>query len=318
MSEGKPKGSDLIKYWWYRALGYSDTQAKWQLKDKPSSKQPQRKLRHKHCENCRHLMLIHETQCSHCGHKDQLPTWLRSFISSWNMPPESLIPLLAGLCLFGYLVQIKLGADFFGGIGENREVNRRILILGAALPYSFSEYLDPKNAWRLFSYTCLHGNLMHIAFNLIALVQIGPLVARTFGFSRSLFIWVFSGVTAILFPALLFTVYPTIGASGSVFGFIGAAMAFGHRVGTPQGRFIRNKMIEWTVFCTLFGMAMGGVAHSAHFGGLLGGALLSFVISPPTHAKAKLLSGLFFLSSFAFIVWSFWTAWSVFEVISMY
>ena len=148
MSEGNPKGSDLIKYWWYRALGYSDTQAKWQLKDKPNSKQPQRKLRHKHCENCRHLMLINETQCSRCGHKDQVPTWLRNLVSQWNVPPESLIPFLAALCLFGYLVQIKLGADFFGGIGESREVNRRILILGAALPYSFSEYLDPKNTWR--------------------------------------------------------------------------------------------------------------------------------------------------------------------------
>ena len=318
MSEGKPQGTDLIKYWWYRALGYSDTQAKWQLRDKKETAQPQRKLRHKHCENCRHLMLVDDQQCSRCGHSDKVPTWLRALSHRWHVPAESLIPFLAALCLFGYLVQIKLGADFFGGIGESREVNRRILILGAALPFSFMEYLDPKNTWRLFSYTCLHGNLMHIGFNLVALVQIGPLVARTFGFSRSLFIWVFSGITAILLPALLFTVYPTIGASGSVFGFIGAAMAFGHRIGTPQGLMIRNKMIEWTVFCTLFGVAMGGVAHSAHFGGLFGGAFLSFVISPPMTAPAKLRSSFFVLTSLTFILWSFWKTWEVFKLISMY
>ena len=97
---------------------------------------------------------------------------------------------------------------------------------------------------------------------MLALIQIGPLVARTFGFSRTLFIWVISGATAIILPSIFFkalssfapsssVIQTTVGASGSVFGLIGVAMVFGHRIGTPQGLFIRNKMIEWTIVWTI-------------------------------------------------------------------
>jgi rhomboid protease GluP len=152
----------------------------------------------------------------------------------------------------------------------------------------------------------------------MALLQIGPLVARTFGFTRTLFIWVVSGVCAILLPALLMPTGLTIGASGSVFGLIGVAMVFGHRVGTPQGIFIRNKMIEWTIFCTLFGLMMGGVAHSAHFGGLIGGGLLSFVLAPPTQQTKLINSFLMLGSALVFILWSLWSAWDIYQQVSIF
>jgi rhomboid protease GluP len=321
MSQGGPQGWNKVRYWWYRALGYSDTQAHWQVRDQSkSSSQPSgsRGLRHKNCEQCRYLMLINDQKCGHCGHKQAAPAWFVSIAHHFNIQAEFVIPVIVMLCLFGYLVQIKLGGTLFGGIGDNYEVSRRILIVGGALPLSLEEYLSAKHSWRLFTYTCLHGNLFHIGFNMLALIQIGPLVARTFGFSRTLFIWVASGATAIILPALIFPTHLTVGASGAVFGLIGVAMVFGHRIGTPQGLFIRNKMIEWTVFCTLFGMMLGGVAHSAHFGGLIGGGLLSFVIAPPKTNHAKLRSIFFLTPSLLFIAWSFWSAWDVFKVMSMF
>ena len=106
-------------------------------------------------------------------------------------------------------------------------------------------------------------------FNLYALYHIGPLIERTFGAMRVGWIWLLSCAGSVYLPALIIKqAYPTVGASGAIFGLIGVAMVYGHRVGTPQGRLIRNKMIEWTVICTLFGIGMGNVAHSAHFGGL--------------------------------------------------
>ena len=332
MNQGTPQGWNKLKYWWYRALGYSETQALWQLRKSSKSAQSSprsRTVRHKNCENCGHLMLVNDRQCGQCGHKQVTPSWFVSVAHHFNIQGDLVIPLIVMLCLFGYLVQIKLGGTLFGGIGGDYDVSRRILIVGSVLPLPLADYLSPKEGWRLFTYTCLHGNLFHIGFNMLALIQIGPLVARTFGFSRTLFIWVVSGATAILLPSLFFkaissmvpgagVIQTTVGASGSVFGLIGVAMVFGHRIGTPQGLFIRNKMIEWTVFCTLFGIMLGGVAHSAHFGGLIGGGLLSFVIAPPQSHQARLRSIAFLTPALLFIAWSLWSAWEVFKVMSVF
>lgn len=315
MNQGKLQGWDKIKYWWYRALGHSDTQARWQLREKPNQKVEPRKLKHRNCEQCQHLMLITDKECGRCGFSQQQPSWLLNLSHKYQLDAESVIPCIVALCLLGYLVQIKLGGTLWGGMGDP-EASRRILIVGGVLPFSLGEYLSTKHAWRLFTYTCVHGNLMHIGFNLMALLQIGPLVARTFGFSRTLFIWVTSGASAILLPALIGPTGLTVGASGSVFGLIGVAMVFGHRIGTPQGLFIRNKMIEWTIFCTLFGLMMGGVAHSAHFGGLIGGGLLSFVLSPPGQNTKFINSLLLLVSSMMFIGWSLWSAWGVYQQVS--
>ena len=319
MSKEPPRGFDKLRYLWYRMIGHSDTQARWQLRKSAKPAPPSRTLKHRHCERCQHLMLISDQICGRCGHTQLAPSWLLKFSKHVKIQAEAVVPLVVALCLFGYLVQIKMGGTLMGGMGGDYEVSRRILIVGGALPLSFKEYISAEHGWRLFTYTCLHGNLMHIGFNLVALFQVGPLVARTFGFSRTLFIWTVSGAGAILLPALI---YPksglTIGASGSVFGLIGVAMVFGHRVGTPQGLFIRNKMIEWTVFCTLFGMMMGGVAHSAHFGGLISGGLLSYLITPPRSASDQARSLLLATPAVLFIGWSFWSAYQVYKVMALY
>ena len=319
MNDDSPRGFEKIKYWWYRALGYSDTQARWQLRKRPEETSQRRELRYTHCASCQHLMLLSDDRCGRCGQSQNIPSWWIKLSHSISVQPEAVIPFIVALCLFGYLIQIQLGGSLMGGIGGDHEVSRRILFVGASLPMPLSTHLSPEYGWRLFTYTLLHGNLMHIGFNLVALFQIGPLVARTFGFSRTFLIWVASGAGAILLPATIFpTTGLTIGASGSVFGLIGVAMVFGHRVGTAQGRFIRNKMIEWTVFCTLFGMMMGGVAHSAHFGGLITGGLSSFLIKPPQSATDRARSALLLLPALLFVAWSLWVAYGVYQELSLY
>ena len=308
--DDQPRGSEFIRYWLYRLLGQSDTQAKWRLRERRTKSAPRtRKLRHRNCGECSQLLLIEEKICHRCGAKQLAPSWLVKVERSMGWGSESVIPCLAATMLAGYLIQIKMGATLFGGLGgAGAEVARELIMKGAAINIPLTEYFGAQS-WRLFTYTCLHGNLMHIGFNLIALLQIGPLVARTFGWGRTFFIWLASGATAIILPLAIGPIGPTVGASGSVFGLIGCAMAFGHRVGTPQGLFIRNKMIEWTVFCTLFGLMMGGVAHSAHFGGLAGGAALSWLLPPARNAKERQLTPLLIIISLLFIGWSCWAAW---------
>ena len=67
---------------------------------------------------------------------------------------------------------------------------------------------------------------------------------------------------------------PVIGASGSAFRMMGMALVFGHRLGTPEGKSLRDTMIFWAILSTVFGSMGGNVAHGAHFSGLFAGILL--------------------------------------------
>ncbi|MEE2644759.1 MAG: rhomboid family intramembrane serine protease [Myxococcota bacterium] len=281
---------------YYRLLGRSETQARWLLE-----RREEKRTEEKHSGperficGCGQLMVRGDRRCPRCGELHWLPWPLRRLgqWSGWSDPEQMVgTRLAAALCLFGYGIQFSYGEGNFWSPSVHP---LELVLLGAVTPEAWSSLsLEP---WRLFTYTLIHGNLMHIAFNLLALMQVGPLIERAFGSARFLFAWLIAGAGAIVLPRMIgFGDHLVIGASGAVFGLIGIAMAYGHRIKTQAGLFIRNKMIEWTVLCTVFGLMIGQVAHSAHFGGLIAGIALSFLIPPPQSPRARmvtpLLSGL--------------------------
>ena len=78
----------------------------------------------------------------------------------------------------------------------------------------------------------------------------------------------------------------SIGASGGIMGFLGFAAAWGHKDGTHYGIEIRNMMVQWFIFVTLFGLLLN-TDHAAHFGGFLSGAILGWVVTPSGRMKIK-------------------------------
>lgn len=139
--------------------------------------------------------------------------------------------------------------------------------------------------YQLLTYAFVHGGFTHIFFNMFALFMFGRSLEELWGPRRFLVYYFASvlaaGLTQLAFTALSGTIYPTVGASGGVFGVLLAfAMTF------PRQRimllFPPIPMPAW-VFVTLYGIAelvMGvlgtqeGVAHFAHLGGMFGGALV--------------------------------------------
>jgi membrane associated rhomboid family serine protease len=139
--------------------------------------------------------------------------------------------------------------------------------------------------WQLVTYAFLHGGLMHLLFNMLALYMFGSDIERVFGARRYTiyyFVCVVSAAVAQLIVASSgdSPPYPTVGASGGVFGLL---LAF--------GLFFPRRMVmlifppipmpAW-LFVTLYGaleLFLGvtgtqqGVAHFAHLGGMLGGYL---------------------------------------------
>jgi membrane associated rhomboid family serine protease len=139
--------------------------------------------------------------------------------------------------------------------------------------------------WQLVTYAFLHGGLLHIAFNMFALYMFGSAMEQVFGPRRYLtyyFVCVLSAAIAQLATsALTGTVYPTIGASGGVFGLLLAyAMYFPHNriilIFPPIPMPARVFVVVYAALELFLGVTgtQEGVAHFAHLGGLVGGYLM--------------------------------------------
>jgi membrane associated rhomboid family serine protease len=134
--------------------------------------------------------------------------------------------------------------------------------------------------WQVLSYAFLHGSIMHIFVNMFALFMFGGALESLWGPRRFIFYYLVCSLTAAFTQLAVATPEPTVGASGGIFGvLLGFAWFF------PQQRilllFPPIPMPAWlfvTGYALLelyFGVSGRdqGVAHFAHLGGLVGGAL---------------------------------------------
>jgi membrane associated rhomboid family serine protease len=191
------------------------------------------------------------------------------------IPPVTRTLILANVVMFG--LQMFLGERF---------------ILPLALwPLGSASVLGPEsgagfNLWQLVTYAFLHGNTLHLFFNMFALYMFGGEIERVFGPRRYLQYYFVAVVVAAVTQLVVSGVasaspYPTVGASGGVFGLLLAfGMLFPRRM--IMLIFPPVPMPAW-LFVTLYGaleLYLGvtgtsqGVAHFAHLGGMLGGFLL--------------------------------------------
>ena len=139
--------------------------------------------------------------------------------------------------------------------------------------------------WQLLTYAFLHGNLMHLAFNMFALYMFGSAVERVFGGRRYLAFYgvcvLSAAVAQLIVAAVTGLIYPTVGASGGIFGIL---LAYGMYF--PNNRVmllfppIPMPARVFVVVYALIELFLGvtgtqeGVAHFAHLGGMLFGWLL--------------------------------------------
>ena len=142
--------------------------------------------------------------------------------------------------------------------------------------------------WQLVTYAFLHGGLLHLAFNMFALYMFGGAIERVFGTRRYLVFYftcvVSAAITQLVVALAAGAIYPTIGASGGVFGLLLAyGMYFPHNrimlLFPPIPLPARVFVVVYAVLELFLGVTgtQEGVAHFAHLGGMIGGyALLRF------------------------------------------
>lgn len=137
--------------------------------------------------------------------------------------------------------------------------------------------------WRLFTPTFLHGGLLHIAFNVIALVQFGRAVENLFGRWKFLVLF-FGTATAGWIASFLVTASPSVGASGGIFGLIGAVGVFGFRYRASLPPLARRQFTVGIALVVAINLALGFsvslIDNGAHVGGLLAGIAMGLVLAP--------------------------------------
>lgn len=129
----------------------------------------------------------------------------------------------------------------------------------------------------------LHGSILHLAFNLLVLWQVGPFLERAVGRARFLPLYLGAGIMGSAFSAIagrFLGASLSIGASGAICGLLGAMLVLGARTQGWRGPLAR-QMGGWLAFLFVLGLAknlQGGVVqvdNAAHVGGALGGIIIA-------------------------------------------
>jgi rhomboid protease GluP len=165
--------------------------------------------------------------------------------------------------------------------------------MGETIPYEVVIVLGAKNnaaisdgaVWRLNTHMLLHGGTLHLLINAYALYYalyvLGSVLEKLYGARRFLLLFLFSGFAGA-FASYALTEANSVGASGAIFGILGAAVVFGFKYRGILPSRIRHLLtaglLPWVVINIFIGLAFERIDNAAHMGGMIGGALLAVVL----------------------------------------
>lgn len=155
--------------------------------------------------------------------------------------------------------------------------------------------------WRLLTAMFLHDYSsilpLHLAFNMYALYILGPQIEATYGSARFLAIYLLSGLTGgvLSYASVLSPIFrgspdiPSVGASGAIFGLLGAIIAYSYRY-RDNLRFGRQQLINAigvALMNILLGLSLSRIIDNwAHIGGLISGMVTGLLLIPHYQVKA--------------------------------
>lgn len=169
-------------------------------------------------------------------------------------------------------------------LGDGSTYTRTLIEFGAnavALTKS-GEY------FRLFTSIFLHAGIVHLLCNMYSLYVIGPQAESFYGKYKYLFIFLFSGICgSILSVAFSGNQAVSVGASGAIFGLLGAIVYFGYHYRVYLGNVVKSQIVPIIVLNLLIGFTFSGIDNFAHIGGLIGGVFASMAMGVPDKSRVS-------------------------------
>ena len=171
----------------------------------------------------------------------------------------------------GFIITI-----LFGGIGCLMDVPSQVLgVLGA----NNIAFLQAGEIWRLLTYMFLHGSLFHLLINMYSLYIIGTQIENYYGKTKYILIYIISGICGGLLSAIgIGESALSVGASGAIFGLLGALAYFGYHYRLYLGNVLKTQIIPVILINLFIGFMLTGIDNFCHVGGLVSGIFLSMAL----------------------------------------
>jgi rhomboid protease GluP len=145
--------------------------------------------------------------------------------------------------------------------------------------------------WTLITAIYLHGGVLHLLFNVLWVNQLAPAVEEAFGRARLVLIFTAGGVAGYVVSNLAGVSF-SVGASGAVFGLLGALVYYGRARGGWFGVAVFRQYGQWALLLFVLGFIMPGVNNLAHLGGFAGGYLAGLALGHGEGATERGVHGL--------------------------
>lgn len=217
------------------------------------------------CPRCRRLVGSEEDTCSWCGTSRSASWWLFMNWSRGALDGDWLVKAIMTVNVLFFAISLVVG----GSSGFLSPGQANLLLLGATGAYPIDHF---GRYWTLLSANYLHGGILHLVFNLMALRQVAPRVVGEYGASRMFIIYTVGGVFGYVVSYLAGVPF-TIGASAAVCSLIGALLYYGKSRGGAYGSSVYREVSGWVVSLFLFGLIFPGINNWGHGGGIIGGII---------------------------------------------
>ena len=132
--------------------------------------------------------------------------------------------------------------------------------------------------WRLITCAFLHGGLAHIAFNMYALKIIGSEVEYVYGKVKYIVIYLISALGGSIFSYLFNSDSISVGASGAIFGPLGAMIIFGIKHKNKVGKEYIINLLKVLLINIFIGVTLSNIDNGAHIGGLIFGGISALML----------------------------------------
>lgn len=186
--------------------------------------------------------------------------------------------IISLICILMYVIVGIYGNNFF-----NFDAN-------VLAKFGANNILLVKNGeiYRLLTCAFLHVGLIHLVVNMYSLRVIGPSVEGLIGKGKFVFIYLISAISASLMSLVFVdSNIVSVGASGAIFGLMGALLYFGYHYRLYLNDAIKTQIIPVILFNLIMGFMMPGIDNGAHIGGLIGGYLATMAIGIKNKSEKK-------------------------------
>jgi membrane associated rhomboid family serine protease len=246
------------------------------------------------CASCGSLVGVNDDRCYSCGRRNPglwgFGPMLRQFGNDLGF-----ISLVVYGCAAVYIATVALtmvlsgpeavmgGGNFFAILGPQRPAIFLFGATGSVPVFKLGRW------WTLLSASWLHGGILHILFNMMAVRQLAPPTADIYGAGRMVIIYTIAGVVGFAASTcageyLWWMPIPflrggdwTLGASASIFGLLGSLVYYGKRGGSSL---IHREAMANVAGLFIMGLILPGIDNYAHAGGFAGGYLAAMWLDP--------------------------------------